>query len=122
MANVLTQLGRKILGQRLKGTGTEPLHIGVGTGAGTAAAADTTLFTEVADGRVAGTSSLITTSTTDDTYEVVGTYTATAARAITNAGLFTASSGGDLFMKGDFAVVNLDTNDSLTLQMRTQFI
>lgn len=120
--NVLTELGRAILGNRLKGSGTEPKYIGVGTGAGVSAAADTTLFAEVADGRVTGTSALITTSTTNDTYEVTGTYTAPAARAITNAGLWDAVTSGQLFMKGDFAVINLDTNDQLTLKMRTQFI
>ena len=122
MANVLTVLGRAIIGARLKGTGTEPKYIAVGTGAGTSAAADTTLFTEVGDGRVTGTSALITTTSTDDTYEVTGTYTAPGARAITNAGLWDAITSGALFMKGDFSVINLATSDELTLKMRTQFV
>ena len=46
MATVVVNAGRDITTNRLKGAGTEPLNIGWGTGAGTAAVADTTLFTE----------------------------------------------------------------------------
>ncbi len=46
MATVVTNAGRDIVTNRIKGLGTEPLNIGWGTGAGTAAVADTTLFTE----------------------------------------------------------------------------
>lgn len=92
----------------------------MGTGAGTAAATDTTLFTEV-ETRTAGTSTQQTTTVTNDTFQVIGTVTATTARAVTNAGLFDASTSGNLFMKGDFAVVNLSTGDSIQFTLSVAF-
>lgn len=120
MASVLTNAGRAIITNRIKGAGTEPVHAAYGTGAGTAAAADTTLFTEV-QSRVSGTSTQQTTSVTNDTYRVVATITADATRAITNAGLWDASSGGNLFVKGDFSTINLATNDSIQFTFNLQF-
>src|SRR5215216_307152 len=100
MATVFTDAGKAITTNRIIGSGTEPKYIGWGTGAGTAAAADTTLFTEVIDtARATGTGTRVTTTVTNDTYQSVGTITATTTRAITNAGLFDAVSSGNLFMK-----------------------
>lgn len=120
MATVLTNAGKAITTNRLKGAGTEPTYVAMGTGAGTAAAGDTTLFTEV-ETRTNGTSTQQTTSVTNDTYQVVGTIAATAGRAVTNAGLFDASSGGNLFMKGDFATVNLANGDSIQFTMKVVY-
>ena len=121
MATVVANTGKAIITNRLKGSGTEPNYIAWGTGAGTAAATDTTLFTESAESRVAGTSTQQTTTTTNDTYQVVGTMTATGSRTITNAGLLDASTSGNLFMKGDFTGVALNTSDSIAFTMKVQF-
>lgn len=121
MATVLANAGKAIVTNRLKGAGTEPLHVAWGTGAGTAAITDTTLFTESAETRVAGTSTQQTTTVTNDTYRVVGTITASATRAITNAGLFDASTSGNLFVKGDFSTINLSSGDSIQFTINTSF-
>lgn len=121
MATVLTSAGKAITTNRLKGSGTEPNYVAWGTGAGTAAVADTTLFTESAEARVAGTSTQQTTTVTNDTYQVVGTLTASAGRTITNAGLFDASTVGNLFMKGDFTGLALLTGDSIQFTMQVQY-
>lgn len=92
-----------------------------GTGAGTAAITDTTLFTESAEARTLGTSTQQTTTVTNDTYQVIGTITATATRAITNAGLLDASTSGNLFVKGDFSTINLSTNDSIQFTIKISF-
>src|SRR5687768_1568049 len=47
LATVFTNAGKAIVTNRIKGSGTEPNYVAIGTGAGTAAATDTTLFTEV---------------------------------------------------------------------------
>lgn len=120
MATVFTNAGKAIVTNRLKGSGTEPAYVAIGTGAGTAAAADTTLFTEV-ETRTLGTSTQQTTTVTNDTYQSVGTVTATAGRAVTNAGLFDASSAGNLFMKGDFSTINLLTGDSIQVTAKVAF-
>lgn len=122
MATVLTNAGKAIVTNRLRSGGTEPLNAAWGTGAGTAAIADTTLFTETTP-RAAGTSSQVTTTVTNDTYQVVATITAAGTVAITNAGLFdviTASSG-NLFVKGDFTVINLVSADSIQFTFKTTF-
>jgi hypothetical protein len=121
MATVFANAGKAIVTNRLKGAGTEPLYVGWGTGAGTAAIADTTLFTESAETRATGASTQQTTTVTSDTYQVVGTITATAARAITNAGLLDAATVGNLFVKGDFATVNLATGDSIQFTIKISF-
>jgi hypothetical protein len=121
MATVLANAGKAIISARLRGLGTEPLFTAWGTGAGTAAATDTTLFTEGPEARVSGTSSQVTTTTTNDTYQVVATITASAARAVTNAGLFDASTAGNLFIKGDFLTINLSTNDSIQFTIKVVF-
>lgn len=121
MATVFSNTGKAITTNRLKGAGTEPNYVAWGTGAGTAAATDTTLFTEGPESRVSGTSTQQTTTTTNDTYQVIGTITASAARAVTNAGLFDASTSGNIFLKGDFATVNLLTGDSIQFTMKLQY-
>lgn len=124
MATVLANTGKAIVTNRVKNgaTGaTEPNFVAWGTGAGTAAITDTTLFTEGPESRVSGTSTQVTTTTTSDSYQVVGTITASAARAVTNAGLFDASTTGNLFVKGDFTVINLSTGDSIQFTIKVVF-
>ena len=128
MATVLVNAGKDITTARLRAVGTEPLNIGWGTGAGTAAAADTTLFTEALVSMAAGTtdhtvgtSSQVTTTVTNDTYQVTGTRTATAAGTVTNAGLWSAASGGTLFMKGDFAGIALANGDAIAFTFKVQY-
>ena len=120
MATLLVNTGRAIVTNRIKGSGTEPVYVAYGTGAGTTAAADTTLFTETGT-RQTGTSTQQTTSTTNDTYQVVGTQTAGGTLAITNAGLFDSSTSGNLFVKGDFSTINLSSGDSIQFTFKTQF-
>ena len=50
-----------------------------------------------------------------------GTITATAARAVDEAGLFDASTAGSMFLSATFAVVNLAIGDSLQLTAKAQF-
>lgn len=128
LATLQVNGGRGIVTGRLRAVGTEPLNIGWGTGAGITAAGDTTLFTEVlvnmtggGTDHTAGASSQQTTSTTNDTYRVIGTRTATAAGTITNSGLFDAASGGTLFVKGDYAGIALSNGDAISHTFNIQY-
>jgi hypothetical protein len=129
MATVVTNAGRDIVTNRIKGTGTEPLNIGWGTSAGTAAVTDTTLFgeklvdlaTSAGTDHTLGTSTRQTTTVTNDTYQVIGTRTATGAGTVTNAGLFDAASGGNLFLKGDFSGIGLASGDSIAFTIKAVF-
>jgi hypothetical protein len=122
LATLVVNTGRAVITNRLRAGGTEPVHVAWGTGAGTAAAADTTLFTEASEARVAGTSSQQTTTTTNDTYRVTGTITcAGAGKTITNAGLFDASTSGNLFFKTDFTGIALNVGDAIAFTFNVQF-
>ena len=141
MANVLTNVGKQIVTYSLKrplpgsGVGSaEPNRVAWGSGslanngAGNngvpANVVDTALATEEAEARVSGTSSIVTDTTTNDTYQVQGTITAIGNKSITNAGLFDtdkaqgAGAGGNLFAKGDFTSVALNTGDSIAFTFR----
>lgn len=102
----------------------EPLYVGIGTGATgaarTAAAVDTALSTPV-ESRVAGTSSNVTATNTNDTYQVVATVTATATRAVDEAGTFDASTSGNMDISATFAAVNLASGDSIQLTFKKTF-
>ena len=119
---VVTNVGLGIVTNRLKGSGTEPNYLHWGTGGTAAADTNTALQTPRAESRVAGTSTLQTTSTTNDTYQVVGTLTASGtAGAIVEAGLFDASTGGNLFLRATFDVINVSVGDSIQFTIKTQF-
>jgi hypothetical protein len=121
MATLLVNTGKAIVTNYLNGgAATQPKYVAWGTGAGTTGATDTTLFTETGT-RVSGTTSQVTTSTTNDTLQVVGTQTAGSTLAITNAGLFDASTSGNLFAKGDFSTINLNNGDSIQFTFKVQF-
>jgi hypothetical protein len=111
--------GKDIITNRIKGSGTEPNYVGIGTGTTAEAATQTALVTEV-ETRVAGTSSRVTTSTTNDTYQVVGTVSITGTRAITESGLFDASTSGNMLCRALFSVINLASGDSLQVTWKVQ--
>lgn len=124
MADVLTNGGKGVITGALNGLSTpgKPEWVAWGTGAGTSAAADTTLFTEASEARVQGTTSQQTTTTTNDTYRVVGTITvAGSGKTITNVGIFTASTSGTLFVKSDFTGLALNVGDSIQFTINTVF-
>jgi hypothetical protein len=89
MASVITRTGKSVWTNLLKKTGEEPKVVcwGLNPAVVTAAATDIAMFEESAEARTAGASSLATTTFTNDTYQVVGTQTATGSREIKEAGL-----------------------------------
>lgn len=98
-------------------------HIGWGTGSGQLAAAND-LAVAAAEARVAGAMSSQTTTTAGDTLQVTGTIVATAARAVTEVGVFDASgtgsppTGGNMGIYGDFPVINLANGDSIAFTIQ----
>lgn len=125
--SVVTNVGKAIVAKRMFGatpTQLEPKYIGMGVGATgaarTAVAADTALSTEV-ESRTAGTGSTVTTSQTNDTYQNVGTVTASASRAVDEAGTFDASTSGNMLTSFTFPVVNLANGDSIAFTIKVQF-
>ena len=117
MATVVTDVGEQWIVDKLdESVQTTAVWVAWGTGAGTAAETDTTLFTEASEARVSGTSS----QPSADTLRIVGTLTADAGKTITNAGTFTASAAGTLVVKGDFAGIVLASGDKIEFTINLQ--
>ena len=124
MADVVkvTNGGLGIVTNRIKGSGTEPKYVGWGTGTTAADVTDTGLETARAEARTTGTSTQQTTTTTNDTYQVVGSITcASTAAAITEVALFDADTSGNLFLRATFSAINVSVGDSIEFTIKTQF-
>lgn len=119
---VVTDIGMGIVTNRIKGAGTEPNNIGWGTGATAAAVGNTALETARAEARTVGTSTREQTNVANDTYQVVGTITASgSSAAITEVGLFDASTAGNLFLRGTFSAINVSVGDSIEFTIKSVF-
>jgi len=111
--NLVVQTGRNFISHRMVSNSNVVMsHMAIGTNNTAAALADTTLGTETA--RVALTSSTVNANVV--TY--VATFnpgTPSAANAVVEAGIFNASSGGELLCRTVFDVVNKGTLDTLSI-------
>ena len=105
---VATNAGFVELAKHATGTGSPVAwtYMALGTGTGQTAS-DTTLDNEntASNGlqRASATASTVTTTVTNDTAQWVKTFTSTATVTITEAGIFNASSGGDMLVVGDLS-------------------
>lgn len=124
MADIITNGGRAQIAGYISNTVSQltTYYGNVGTGAGTAAVTDTSLFTEVGSARIAITPTRVTTSVTNDTGQYVFTFTATGSTNVTNAGYFTASSAGTLMQKSDHATIPLLAGDSIQYTFKDQVV
>lgn len=109
--NLVVAVGRAYIASRMKDdTATAMSHMAVGTGAVAADAADTTLGTEA--NRQLLSSTVVASN--------VVTYTANYAAgqgtgALTEAGIFNASSAGTMLCRTVFDVINKAADDSMTI-------
>lgn len=124
---VLTNAGKAITTNRIKGAGAEPNYIAVGTGATAggrnASTADyAALALEKTTTRLAGTSTQQMTTVSNDTYQVVGTVTCSGtAWAVDEAGLLDAATAGNMYLYATFPVVNLAVGDSIQTTLKVQY-
>jgi len=108
--NLVVTDGKKWVADRMNDANTVMSHMAVGTGTTAAAAGDTTLDTE--EDRNALTS---TTVTDNEVAYVCSWASGDATASLTEAGLFDASSGGDMLARTVFSVVNKGASDTLTI-------
>lgn len=107
--NLVVTTGKNLIASRLKDTTDAAMsHMAIGTGSTAAAASDTALGSEA--GRVALTS---TTVTTNSVAYVASFGAGTGTGAITEAGLLNASSSGTLLCRTVFSVINKGAADTL---------
>lgn len=125
MATFILDTGLAITTNMLNGAGTTPKFMGWGTGTQTTTTrADTgvgptmveklvDLSTSAGTDHTTGTVTRITTNTTNDTFQVAATRTATGSGTVVALVLFDAASGGNAYLKGDFVGVALSSGDSI---------
>ena len=92
--------------------------IAIGTSTGAATATNVGLSAELTGAsfaRHAATCSRVTTDTTNDTAQLVYTFTAAATAAVTEAGIFDASAAGIMLARQVFSPKNMEANDSLAV-------
>ena len=109
--NLVVTAGKNYVASRMKDTTKAAMsHMAVGTGTTTAAPAQTALTTE--NDRNALTSQTVT----GNAIAYVATWAAgDATAALTEAGIFNASSSGDMLCRTVFSVVNKAAADSMTI-------
>lgn len=109
--NLVVTVGKAWIAARMKATGapTEMTHMAVGTGSTAAADANTALGTESA--RVSLSSAVSGAVVTYTASFPAGTGTA----ALTEAGIFNASSAGTMLCRTVFPVVNKGASDSMAI-------
>lgn len=110
--NVVTTVGKEFIVDSFQNSVELELmnYIGIGTSSTAEGAGDTALGTEV-ESRCTGTQ----TENGATTYRTSCTITAASARALVEAGLFSASTSGVMFARKTFSVINLATSDSITI-------
>ena len=111
--NLVVSVGKTFIASRMVGVSATTMgYMEVGTSTTAASAADTALGAAIAGSRTALTSG---TSASN-----VATYVATfgagvGTGAITEAGIFNASSAGTMLCRTVFSVVNKGANDTMTI-------
>lgn len=125
VANLMTNAGFALVAGRINGSGAPAAatYIAVGTGTTAANVADTTLETEITDSGLARASasvSLVTTTVTNDTAQMVVTYTVTGTKAVTESGVLNDSSSGSLLCRQVFAAISVSNGDSLQITWKVK--
>jgi hypothetical protein len=111
VTNLVVDTGLDYIASRMKdATATAMTHMAIGSGTNDPAAGDTALQTQL--GRVALTS----TTVTNNSVAYIASFGAgTGTGAVTEAGIFNASSGGTMLCRTEFAVINKAAGDSMTI-------
>lgn len=119
VANLVTNAGKALMAGLLTGDVTNFFdYIEVGTGTTAAAVTDTALETAITDSglqRATSTNSRVTTDVTNDTAQFVKAYSVTGTKAVTESGVFDASSSGNMLARQVFSAINVVSGDTLTV-------
>jgi len=94
-------------------------YLAIGTGTTTPAAADSGLAAEVGT-RGSATCTRQTTTVTNDTAQLVATFTFNGSTALTESGIFDSSSSGSMLTRATYAAINVASGDSLQLTWKVQ--
>lgn len=102
-------------------SGTAFDYIAIGTGTTSPSASDTAL--EYETHRVAATGSRVTTNVTNDTAQLVATFSGySGTEAVTEAGVFNAASGGTLLCRQTFSALNVDWDAGDSIEITEKIV
>jgi hypothetical protein len=108
--NLVVTAGKNWVADRMNDVNTKMSHMAIGTGSTAAVAGDTALGTQL------DRNTLSSTTVTGNKIAYACTWAAgDGTGAITEAGIFDASSGGDMLARTVFSVVNKGAADSMTI-------
>lgn len=125
IGNLITNAGFALAAGLLNGSGSPAAatYIAVGTGATAANVTDTTLQTETATSglsRAAGTVSLVTTTVTNDTAQILKSFSVSGTVAVTESGVLNAASTGTLLCRQVFTAINVVNGDTLQVTWKVK--
>lgn len=118
--NLVTTAGKALAAGLLGASGAPAAvtYLEVGTGTTAAAAGNTALETAITDSglaRAAATVSLVTTTTTNDTLQLLKSWSVSGTKAVTECGAFNASSAGSMLGRQVFSAINVISGDTLQI-------
>lgn len=130
MAPLITNAGKAIISGRMFGTSpsqTEPKYVQWGTSATAESASQTALVAAEPEARVAGTSSQVTVTQTNDTHQITASLTSVAGATIVEVGVFDAAgssspaTGGNMYCRGVHTSKVLGAGDGINYTIKISF-
>jgi hypothetical protein len=119
VSNLLTNVGLAQMAGLINGVVATPFtYVAVGTGTTAPSVTDTALVSEVM--RVSATVSRTTTSVPNDTATWSAVFSFTASYALSEAGIFDASTGGNMLSRVTYPTLNVVSGDSLVINWKVQ--
>ncbi len=115
--NLIVDTGLNFICYRMKDDETQMTHIALGSGTTAAAAGDTSLESQLGSREALDSS----TVTSNQIVYVASFEAGDATGAVTEAGIFNASSGGTMLCRTVFSVVNKAADDTLTVNWTITF-
>lgn len=120
--NLITQVGMAVVAARIGGVAMDEVkYLAVGTGDTAADPTDDDMEAEITTGglaRAAATVSRVTTTVANDTLQLLYTWTASAAHAVTELGAFNDASAGIMLNHKVFSVINIADTDQLKMTVK----
>jgi len=115
--NTITNAGLALVASLIGDASAVPFtYLAVGTSTTAPAASQTALVAEITDtglARAAGTVSRVTTTVTNDTFQITKTWTASGSKTVEEIGIFNASSSGTMLGRALTTTKTLTNNDQL---------
>ena len=118
--NLVTTAGKALAAGLLNGSGSPAAatYLEVGTGTTSPVAGNTALETAIVDSglaRAAATVSLVTTTTTNDTAQLLKSWSVSGTKAVTECGAFNAGAAGTMLGRQTFSAINVVSGDTLQI-------